>query len=259
MSSGKLRVIDDELLEFAKEDFRTADILINHGTCATSLYYLEQCFEKIVKSYYIFIMKNNELNIQKLYEKTKDLGHDVNSSTIDLLIEVANFEKELFQKKRDIASELTPLVINFFKKGEKLNETIQGYIDKLINLKNRDLDKEFIKNIKNYEYFVGDEHQKYVEKRKTVKGIKNSMSDYSYNFVAFSDTSIYLYPCLYKMNEVSRYPFKDFEFDNLKYLNNKRAVNLVKNMIRIMIDSYNWIRKNYDLTTVYSYKIHISR
>jgi hypothetical protein len=58
------------------------------------------------------------------------------------------------------------------------------------------------------------------------------------------------------MNEVSRYPLKNFEFDNLKYLNNKRAVNLVKNMIRIMVDSYNWIRKNYDLTTVYSYKIH---
>ena len=256
MSLGKLNVIDHELLEFAKEDFRTTEILINHRIYATSLYYLQQCFEKVVKSYYIFIMKNNELNIQKLYEMTKDLGHDVNTSTIDLLIEVANFEKDLFQKKRDITSELTPLAIDFFKKGEILNEKIQGYINTLINLKNRDLDKEFIKNIKNYEYFVGNEHQKYVEKRKTVKGIKNDMSDYSYNFVAFSDTSIFLYPCLYKMNEVSRYPLKDFEFDNLNHLNNKRAVNLVKNMIRIMIDSYNWIRKNYDLTTVYSYKMH---
>lgn len=256
MSLGKLNIIDYELLEFAKKDFRTAEILINYKIYATSLYYLEQCFEKVVKSYYIFIMKNYKLNIQKLYEKTKDLGHDVNTSTIDLLIEVANFEKDLFQKKRDVTSELTPLAINFFKKEEMLNEKIQGYIDTLINLKNRDLDKDFFKNIKNYEYFVGNEHQKYVEKRKTVKGIKNDMSDYSYNFVAFSDTSIFLYPCLYKMNEISRYPLKDFEFENLKYLNNKRAVNLVKNMIRIMIDSYIWIRKNYDLTTVYSYKIH---
>jgi HEPN domain-containing protein len=256
LSLGRLDVIDHALLEFAKEDFRTGEILINHKINVTALYYFEQCFEKVVKSYYIFIMKNNELNIEKLYEKTKDLGHDVNTSTIELLLAVANLEKDLFQKKRDVAIELTPLAIDFFKKGEMLNEKIQGYIDTLINLKNRDLDKEFIKNIKNYESFVGNEHQKYLEKRKTVKGIKNDMSNYSYNFVAFSDTSIYLYPCLYNMNEVSRYPLKNFEFDNLKYLNNKRAVNLVKNMIRIMVDSYNWIRKNYDLTTVYSYKIH---
>ena len=256
MSLGKLDVIDNELLKFAKEDFKTAEILINHKIYATSLYYLEQCFEKLVKSYYIFIMKNNEMDIQKLYEKTKDLGHDVNTSTIDLLIEVANFEKDLFQKKRDVTGKLTSLAINFFKMEEILNDQIEGYINTLTNLKNRNLDKDFIKNIKNYEHFVGNEHQKYGEKRNAVKAIKIKMSDYSYNFVSFSDTSIYLYPCLYKMNEISRYPLKDFEFENLKYLNNKRAVNLVKNMLRIMIDSYVWIRRNYDLTTIYSYKIH---
>jgi HEPN domain-containing protein len=177
LSLGRLDVIDHALLEFAKEDFRTGEILINHKINVTALYYFEQCFEKVVKSYYIFIMKNNELNIEKLYEKTKDLGHDVNTSTIELLLAVANLEKDLFQKKRDVAIELTPLAIDFFKKGEMLNEKIQGYIDTLINLKNRDLDKEFIKNIKNYESFVGNEHQKYLEKRKTVKGIKNDMSN----------------------------------------------------------------------------------
>ena len=75
-------------------------MLIDKEYYFTSLYYLEQSFEKIIKSYYILIEKRKTSNMKALYDKIINLSHDIDTSTINLFLTIGTFEKEQYQKKR---------------------------------------------------------------------------------------------------------------------------------------------------------------
>lgn len=72
-TSHNLDILDKKLIEFAKDDLKTADIFLEHKNYTTVLYHLEQSYEKIIKSYYVFIKKHEGENIKEIYENLKRL------------------------------------------------------------------------------------------------------------------------------------------------------------------------------------------
>ncbi len=244
------------MLEFAKEDLKIAELLIYKEYYFTSLYYLEQSFEKIIKSYYILIEKRKTSNMKALYDKIINLSHDIDTSTINLFLTIGTFEKEQYQKKRIQIDDLTnPLNRSFYEIGDHLDNQINGYIDKLSNdISNLDkeLQKNFVNNIKCYETYILQLFNKY---QTTIKSYsyKNTTSTYTQKFLRFLTIALILFQCLYKMNETARYPLNDFNYQNIDYLNNKTASKKIKIMLEDLKNSYIPIFDNYDLTRVAQY------
>lgn len=182
----------------------------------------------------------------------KDLSHDIDNSTIDLLSNIGIFEKEQFQKKLSQCDDLTnPINRNFYERSEMLNDQINGYLTKLSNLKK--IDKDFINNIKSYNIFISQLYKKYQENQKYLKPYKDKVLEYTRKFDNFFNGAIILFQCLYKMNETTRYPLKDFNYQNFIYLENEHAAKKIKRMLEDLKNSYVWIMNNYDLTRVASY------
>ena len=86
-----------------------------------------------------------------------------------------------------------------------------------------------------------------------MKSKKNDRAIYSYGVNMFFTTSVFLFPCLYKMNETTRYPLYLFNYKNLDYLNYKKSVKNIKNMINDLLVYYNIIEKNFDVAIHNSY------
>jgi hypothetical protein len=109
---------------------------------------------------------------------------------------------------------------------EALIHHTTNYINKLEGFRNKELDREFAKNIQDYANFVKLKYDKYIQGNKFVKTAcrRKIMSNYSANFDMLLNGIMNLYPCLYKMNETTRYPLRDFGYANLSYLNKKTHV-----------------------------------
>ena len=256
MTKNNLDTLDKNMLEFAKDDLKIAEFLINERYFYVSIYYLEQTFEKIIKSYYIFIEKRKTNNMETLNDKIINLSHDIDTSTISLLLIIGNFEKEQFQKKRTQIDDLTHLLNRiFYEKGDPLNNVINGYIDKLLNdITNLDkeLQKNFVNNIKSYKTYILQLFNQYQQIIKSYS-YKDKTSTYTQKFLRFMAVALILFQCLYKMNETTRYPLSDFNYHNIDYLNNKTASKKIKIMVEDLKNSYISIFDNYDLTRVAQY------
>ena len=127
---------------------------------------------------------------------------------------------------------------------EKFVTNINGYLNKLRNLKNHQLDEEFINNIQNFTAFVEKKHRLYTQGTRITESKKYTMSEYSNRSNMFLNGLLNLYPCLYKMNETTRYPLIAFGYDNHQYLNQKKVCNILLAMINHLINTYKFIIQN---------------
>ena len=124
-----------------------------------------------------------------------------------------------------------------------------NYITKLEGFRNKELDREFAKNIQDYANFVKLNYSKYIQGNKFVKTTcrRKIMSNYSANFNMLLNGIMILYPCLYKMSETTRYPLIDFGYANLSYLNKKNPCNNNLIMVNGFTNTYKWILQNVHL------------
>ena len=231
--------------EFAENNLKVAKFLERSEYYVGSLYQLAQVFEKIVKSYYILVKTRIEHNPQeKIYHKIIGYSHEIEDTSLDLLIEIANIEKQKFSQKANSPEGASNP--RFTDRYEALIHETRNYINKLEGFRNKELDREFAKNIRDYADFVKLKYGKYIQGKKFVKNAyrRKIMSNYSANFNMLLNGIMNLYPCLYKMNVTSRYPLRDFGYVNLSYLNEKNPCNNIIIMVNSFTNSYKWILQN---------------
>lgn len=86
--------------EFAEDNLKVAKFLERSEYYVESLYQLAQVFKKIIKSYYILVKTRIEHNLQeKIYHDIIGFSHEIEDTSLNLLIEIANIEKQkCFQK-----------------------------------------------------------------------------------------------------------------------------------------------------------------
>jgi hypothetical protein len=160
------------------------------------------------------------------------------------LIEIANIEKQKFSQKANSAEGASNP--RYTDRYEALIHQTTNYINKLEGFRNKELDREFAKNIQDYANFVKLKYGKYIQGNKFVKTAcrRKIMSNYSANFNMLLNGIMNLYPCLYKMNETTRYPLRDFGYANLSYLNKKNPCNNILIIVNGFTNTYKWILQN---------------
>lgn len=92
-----MMILYQKFFEAALLVFMAARALTERAHYPPALYHLQQAYEKCIKSYFIF----KELNIKKTseavaYQCIQKLGHDTQESTIALLKDMANIERQVY-------------------------------------------------------------------------------------------------------------------------------------------------------------------
>jgi hypothetical protein len=207
--------LHQRFFEAAKLELATSRVLTERGQYQPAIYHLQQGYEKCIKSYYIF----KEVTINNTPEATvyrnlgrPGLGHDIDGSTVNLLKDTADIERH----RNEI---MLPNTTDLHQRQALQNAitAIDGYKTSLDRLVQRlDLETNYINNIRNYSQFVRCRHEYYLNSVHTVIVRQPDMT-----FLNVLLCMISLYPCLYKMESVTRYPLIDFGYDNLSLLHNE--------------------------------------
>jgi HEPN domain-containing protein len=193
----------------------SAKILTEKDLYQPAIYHLQQAYEKCIKSYYIF----KEIRIKKTPEDTvyntlrNGLGHDTEESTIKLLKDMADLEKH--------AAKSTLTKISDSRKKHIL-EIFIAEIDKYKSsldevIRRRGLRNNYVKNIRKYSEYVTSE---YVLHQNFVNMVISKQP--AQTFLYIISCTVNVYPCLYKMESVTRYPLAEFSYDNLNLLCNQK-------------------------------------
>jgi hypothetical protein len=175
-----------------------------------AIYHLQQAYEKCIKSYFVF----KKVNINHTSEADADstirtrLGHGTEESTIALLKDLANIEKGEYEHKlctttntkERQALEDAITAINNYKTS--LDRLIQGL----------DLRRNYRNNVRGYSHYI---ELRYHEYQTLINAI---ITQPSMNFLNTLLCMANLYPCLYKMESVTRYPLSKFGYDNINLL-----------------------------------------
>jgi hypothetical protein len=156
-----------------------------------------------------------------VYQKVTEINHEVESASLELLTRIGNIEKQvILQNQNRLDAVSSP---HFIKISDIAVDKISGYISRLKKLKTEELNNNIIANIKDYETFVCKYFKYYTKGKSAVNKLNDHMSKLSCNFNLFLNGAVNLYPCLYKMNEIARYPLRAFDCNNLDYINRKTA------------------------------------
>lgn len=162
------------------------------------------------------------------YDKAIGLKHNVQRSVIDLLLEIGEYHKIQIQAAVSSVQDQ-----NFQSVGRKAIEKVDGFMNTIRNLPTRlQLEENYVKNIEGYSEHVGKYYAKHI--KDNVPLIQSSPPDYI--FLTLVSCVGTLYPCLFKMDTITRYPDKKFNYRNLDLLNNQQnACRMVKEMLRDLI------------------------
>jgi HEPN domain-containing protein len=187
-----------KFFEAAQLDLETAIILTDRNKDPPAIYHLQQAYEKYIKSYFIF----KEIRINKTPEPTvydsvrKRLGHGIEESTIELLKDIGNFQKRECENKLARTADHNEAQIL-----QNVISAINGYsatLDKLIQ--RLSLQANYVNNVKNYGQYVRARYEEYQ------KSISTVVSSHDFRFFNILLCMACLYPCLYRMESITRYP-----------------------------------------------------
>lgn len=155
-------------------------------------------------------------------------------SHLNFFIEMANFEKSFYIKStKDVANQMHNIL-------QKAIISIDDFINSLDKRKKRlKLSDNFINNINNYNDFVDKQYQGYLN-----SSTKISESSTNFNFLYIILSSSTLYPCLFKMDTITRYPFGEFNYNNLEILKNqseacKKIDEMLSSFIILISNTFN--------------------
>jgi HEPN domain-containing protein len=205
--------LHQRFFEAARLDLAASRVLTEIGLYQPAIYHLQQGYEKCIKSYYIFkeVTINNTLETTVYRNLRNQLGHDIDESTINLLKDLADIEKHGYEIRLPNTTDQ--------RERQVLQNTItaiDGYKTAFDRLAQRlNLETIYINNGRNYSQYVRTRYEEY---HKLVDTIVKQPSTVFYNILL---CMLSLYPCLYKMVSVTRYPLIEFGYDNLTLLGNE--------------------------------------
>lgn len=224
--------LHQRFFQAAQIDFDSARILAEKNRFQPALYHMQQAFEKCIKSQYI--SKETTINKtaeDKAYKKIKTLGHDIEESTIVLLHEIGDLQRR--GCKIQLCNTSDPEYRQAFRNFITAINGLMASLDNLVG--KRDLKSEYVKNVKDYTQYV---KRKYDYYQKSTNEVIPQQPDPT--FVQFILIVVILYPCFYKMNEITRYPLTEFSYKNLDLITNLRQP--CENIIEILGDLFSLLR-----------------
>jgi HEPN domain-containing protein len=200
--------LHQRFFEAAQIDLDASKVLIDRGLFQPAIYHLQQAYEKSIKAYFVFKeVKFNNTPEVTVYDKILKLGHDTDKSTITLLKDFADLEIHACESQLPNADANLRVALQ-----NKIN-AIKGYKSSLDRYVQRvDLRTNFIKNVQNYSQLVREKYDYYQNSIITIS------KQPEMNFFVIISCMANLYPCFYKMESVTRYPLKEFAYDNLNLL-----------------------------------------
>jgi len=181
---------------------KAAKILAQENLSPPTLYHLQQAYEKCIKSYYIFRVSSKGVTEKTADKKCKDLGHDTEEITIKLLAVLMQMDIDAMQKAR--RQQPDPDELRIINEGLAAIKGFKASIGRMVTRNN--LKTDYMKNVKNYPRFV---RRLYDYNQKSFSG-ELILRQPGQNSLLFDLAVITLYPSLYEMEEITRYPHADF-------------------------------------------------
>lgn len=216
----------ESFFETCKADYETANSNQNKSRDYITLYHYQQSFEKGLKALHVFRfkqIKGNTYSDKDASDKIKKFSHNIENSYSNFVTEMAEFEKTIYNNFLNSTHDQR-------EKNTLINaiSSIDNFINSVNNLMIKlNLSKRFIVNINNYEDFI----KKWYENYQTMSH-NTSQTSSNYNFLSFILSSSILYPCLFGMDTITRYPDERFNYNNLEILKNQnKACKLIEEMI----------------------------
>lgn len=206
-----------------KADINAANNIRNNSYDYLAIYHYQQAFEKGLKALHILKNKQiheNNYSDDNAYQEILRLSNNVEDSVLNLMTEIGEYERQQLTNT-NITKNHHDNVIT------QLNDAIEGYIDSLTNLRTTlDLDNNLNYNINNYNDFVYRFYSNDIRNREILERSNG------YTFLSFISITSCIYPCLYRMDTIARYPDVNFQYRNLDILSNqKKACNKLHKML----------------------------
>jgi HEPN domain-containing protein len=242
MQIGKVMNVAEAFMCESLSDLDTAKMLYNKGKYSHAIYHMQQSFEKSIKSLYchsrIKYDKNSE---QDVYNQARKYGYNTKKSTLDLLVKISNIEEKF------LLSSLPPERLKdprYQHLTTQLKQATNGFREKVKRLENKK--EPSVKTIlKTFPKFIGENYQKYESNilliKKLVPEVISSnnvsipdLSPLSYSFLLFVNSACLLYPCLSKMEAVTRYPDYNFQNMNISIFNENNIKNACDKIIKML-------------------------
>ena len=203
--------LHQRFFEAAQIDLYASKVLIDRGLFQPAIYHLQQAYEKSIKAYFVFKeVKFNNTPEATVYDNIRNkLGHDTDKSTITLLKDFADLEI------RDSKSQLHNADANQRVALQNKINAIDGYKSSLDRYVQRvDVRTNFIKNVQNYSQLVRERYDYYQNANIAIS------KQPEITFLTIVSCMTNLYPCFYKRELITRYPLKEFAYNNLNLLTN---------------------------------------
>jgi hypothetical protein len=109
-----------------------------------------------------------EHNLQeKIYHDIIGFSHEIEDTSLNLLIEIANIDKQKFSQKANSPEGASNP--RYTDRYDALIRETTNYINRLEGFRNKELDREFARNIQNYAILVKLKYGKYIQGIKFVK------------------------------------------------------------------------------------------
>jgi HEPN domain-containing protein len=197
----------------AKLDLEAAKALKDKELYQPAIYHLQQAYEKCVKSYFILkeVKLKNALETTA-YDKAVAFKHKTELSTITLVKDIATLEQDGYKGKLPYLSDQQKIqavktviaVLDSYKSS--LDEYVQGL----------DLRKKYVNVVRHYSNSttaVYKHHQNSVN--------NTIVKQPDMRFLHILSCMMNVYPVLYNMELITRYPLKEFSYENLDLLANQ--------------------------------------
>src|SRR5919199_5863979 len=169
---------------------------------------------KNVSNHIIFKKPVSKTSEDTVYNNLRNtLGHDTERSTINLLKDMADLEKHAakgtFTKISDPKKK--HILDIFIAEIDKYKSSLDGVV------RRRDLKNNYVKNIRRYSEYVTSG---YVLHQNFVNMAISKQPTQTVHYII--SCTVNVYPCLYKMESVTRYPLAEFSYENLSLLSDQK-------------------------------------
>jgi HEPN domain-containing protein len=221
----------------AQIDLETGKLLIQANRLQPALYHFQQAYEKCVKSFYsLKEAVDNKTPESEIYKRLKSsLSHDTQKSTLQLLRDIVDRQKRDAEKavcdlqEKQAENPLNNTVDpNRIKILQQLVSVTAGFLTTLDGMMNSfDLENKYIENVKKYEQFVKKLYDTFQFSNTDIIAKQPEQA-----FLQIVVGMVTLYPCFFRMENITRYPLLEFQYENLDLLaNQKQACREINEML----------------------------
>jgi HEPN domain-containing protein len=182
----------------ANNDIEIIETLFQKRNNILIFYHIQQAFEKLLKVLYLQTSTYEpELKIKKIF----NFRHEIEDITLDLIILTCDEYIIQYKSFENIST----------KDYDKFVKQIESYKN-TTKTEKENMKINFKKNIENYSSFIDKIYGNFTKYHTPLQ--ENPQG----KIILILVVGLLLSTCLYKMNNLSRYPDEDFNFENLDLL-----------------------------------------